>query len=33
LHAYEKAGLRRILVHVIDIFGNDTQQAFDVEVR
>jgi len=23
----------RILVKVIDIFGNDTSQAFDVEVR
>jgi adenine-specific DNA-methyltransferase len=33
LHAYEKAGLRRIVVHVIDVFGNHTQQPFDVEVR
>ena len=32
LHAYEKAGPRRILVHVIDVFGNHTQQPFDVEV-
>jgi hypothetical protein len=32
-HTYEKAGKYRILVKVIDIFGNDTSQAFDVEVR
>jgi hypothetical protein len=32
-HAYEKAGKYRILVKVIDIFGNDTSQAFDVEVK
>lgn len=31
-HAYEKPGKYRILVKVIDIFGNDTSQAFDVEV-
>ena len=31
-HAYEEAGNRRILVRVIDIFGNETNQAFDVEV-
>ena len=31
-HAYEKAGKYRILIKVIDIFGNDTSQAFDVEV-
>jgi len=31
-HTYEKAGKYRILVKVIDIFGNDTSQAFDVEV-
>jgi hypothetical protein len=28
--AYEKVGKYRILVKVIDIFGNDTSQAFDV---
>lgn len=33
VHVYEKPGKRRILVKVIDIFGNDTSQAFDVEVR
>jgi len=32
-HAYEKAGKYRILVKAIDIFGNDTSQAFDVEVK
>lgn len=32
-HAYEKDGKYRILVKVIDIFGNDTSQAFDVEVK
>jgi DNA modification methylase len=32
-HAYEKPGKYRILVKVIDIFGNDTSQAFDVEVK
>jgi adenine-specific DNA-methyltransferase len=30
-HTYEKSGRYRILVKVIDIFGNDTSQAFDVE--
>lgn len=29
---YEKSGKYRILVKVVDIFGNDTSQAFDVEV-
>ncbi len=32
-HTYAKAGKYRILVKVIDIFGNDTSQAFDVEVK
>jgi len=32
-HKYERKGRYRILVKVIDIFGNDTSQAFDVEVR
>jgi len=32
-HTYEKAGRYRILVKVIDIFGNDTSQAFDVEAK
>lgn len=32
-HTYNKAGKYRILVKVIDIFGNDTSQAFEVEVK
>lgn len=32
-HLYEKTGKYRILVKVIDIFGNDTSQAYDVEVK
>lgn len=32
-HTYENPGKYRILVKVIDIFGNDTSQAFDVEVK
>ena len=32
-HPYEKSGIYCILVKVIDIFGNDTSQAFDVEVK
>ncbi len=31
-HAYAKPGRYRVLVKVIDIFGNDTSQAYDVEV-
>ena len=31
-HTYNKPGKYRIVVKVIDIFGNDTSQAFDVEV-
>ena len=31
-HTYEKPGKYRILVKVVDIFGNDTSQAFDMEV-
>ncbi|MDZ7579872.1 MAG: ATP-binding protein [Deltaproteobacteria bacterium] len=30
-HTYDKPGKYRILVKVIDIFGNDTSQALDVE--
>ena len=33
VHTYGKPGRYRILVKVIDIFGNDTSQAFDVEVK
>ena len=32
-HTYERSGTYRVLVKVIDIFGNDTSQAFDLEVR
>lgn len=32
-HTYSRGGKYRILVKVIDIFGNDTSQAFDVEVK
>lgn len=32
-HTYEKPGKYRILVKVIDIFGNDTSQAFAAEVK
>jgi PKD repeat protein len=33
VHVYEKPGKYRVLVKVIDIFGNDTSQAFDAEVK
>jgi hypothetical protein len=32
-HTYEKAGKYTIMAKVVDIFGNDTSQAFEVEVR
>jgi DNA modification methylase len=32
-HTYEKGGRYRVLVKVVDIFGNDTTQAFDVNVK
>jgi DNA modification methylase len=32
-HAYDKPGRYRVLVKVVDIFGNDTSQALDVEVQ
>jgi SAM-dependent methyltransferase len=32
-HTYPKRGKYRVLVKVVDIFGNDTTQAFDVEVE
>ncbi len=32
-HTYERPGKYRVLIKVIDIFGNDTSQAFDVEVK
>ena len=32
-HSFDMPGKYRILVKVIDIFGNDTTQAFDVEMK
>jgi adenine-specific DNA-methyltransferase len=32
-HTYEEPGQYRVFVKVVDIFGNDTSQVFDVEVR
>lgn len=32
-YSYDKAGRYTIMVKVVDIFGNDTSQTFDVEVR
>lgn len=32
-HAYEKPGAYRILIKVVDIFGNDTSQAYTVEAK
>ena len=32
-HTYERRGNHRVLIKVIDIFGNDTSQAIDVEVK
>ena len=32
-HIYKEAGTYRVLVKVIDIFGNDTSQVFSVEVK
>lgn len=32
-HTYEKRGRYRVLVKVIDIFGNDTSQVFEAEVK
>ena len=32
-HDYEKPGTFTVMVKVIDIFGNDTSQAFEVEVK
>lgn len=32
-HTYDKPGRYRILIKVVDIFGNDTSQAHEVEVR
>lgn len=32
VHIYDEPGNYRVLLKVIDVFGNDTSQAFDVEV-
>jgi adenine-specific DNA-methyltransferase len=32
-HAYQKPGSYRVMVKVIDIFGNDTSQVLDLDVR
>jgi len=32
-HTSEKSGRYRVFVKVVDIFGNDTSQVFDVEVK
>jgi DNA modification methylase len=32
-YAYDKAGKYTVMVKVVDIFGNDTSQAFEVEVK
>lgn len=32
-HTYDKPGKHKVLVKVVDIFGNDTTQAYDVEVK
>lgn len=32
-HIYEKSGTYKVLVKVVDIFGNDTTQSFNVEVK
>ena len=32
-HTYDRPGRYRVLVKVVDIFGNDTSQALDVEVQ
>jgi len=33
VHKYEKPGTYRVLVKVVDIFGNDTSQAYTIEVK
>lgn len=33
VHTYEKTGKYTVMVKVVDIFGNDTSQAFEVEVK
>jgi adenine-specific DNA-methyltransferase len=33
VHIYKKPGIYRVLVKVVDIFGNDTSQAYTIEVK
>jgi adenine-specific DNA-methyltransferase len=33
LHSYETPGRRRVLVRAIDIFGNETNQAIDLDIQ
>jgi adenine specific DNA methylase Mod len=33
VHTYEKPGKYMVMIKVVDIFGNDTSQAFEVEVK
>jgi hypothetical protein len=32
-HTYEQPSQYRVVVKVVDIFGNDTSQVFDIEVQ
>lgn len=32
-HTYGRAGKYRVLVKVVDIFGNDTSKVYNVEVK
>lgn len=32
-HGYDQPGTYRVMVKVIDVFGNDTSQVFDIEVE
>ncbi|MBI3937285.1 MAG: site-specific DNA-methyltransferase, partial [Betaproteobacteria bacterium] len=32
-HVYERPGRYRVVVKVVDIFGNDTSQAYEVDVK
>ncbi|MBI2317956.1 MAG: hypothetical protein HYY28_00820 [Betaproteobacteria bacterium] len=32
-HSYEKPGRHRLVVKVVDIFGNDASQAYDADVK
>jgi len=32
-HSHEKPGRCRLVVKVVDIFGNDTSQAYEVDVK